>query len=94
MSTASLLYGLSNGFFAASWFAIAGLLLAAGLGALASKALPRWLGWSAMVTGVGYFFAACVPLTNLWFIPYAVFYFWVLAVSVVLLRSAQLSPPP
>jgi hypothetical protein len=91
VSTASLMYGLGNGFFAASWFAIAGLLFAAGLGALASRALPRWLGWSGLVSGVGYFVAACVPLTNLWFIPYALFYFWVVAVSIVLLRSA-LSP--
>ena len=88
-TTASLLYGLGNGVLAASWFAIAGLLIAAGLGVLGSGALPRWLGWSALVAGVAYFVAACFPLTALWFAPYALFYFWVVAVSVVLLRRAM-----
>jgi hypothetical protein len=87
-TTASLLYGLANGVFAASWFGIAGLLVAAGLGTLASRSLPRWLGWFALVVGAGFFAAACFPLTALWLVPYALFYLWVVAVSVVLLRGA------
>jgi len=87
-TTASLFYGLSNGVFAVSWFAIGALLVAAGLGTLASGALPGWLGWSALVVGAGYCVAACFPLTALWFAPYGLFYLWVVAVSVVLLRGA------
>lgn len=90
---ASLLFGLANGLFAASWFAIAGLALAAGVGALESRALPRWLAWSAVVIGCGFVLGGAVPLTGLWYAPYFLWYAWIVAVSVRFLRSSPTIVP-
>jgi hypothetical protein len=67
--------------------AIGGLLAAAGVGGLTSHTLPAWLSWPAPVIAVGFLVAASLPLTALWFAPYLLFYVWVVAVSVVLIRT-------
>ena len=84
---ASLLSGLSNGIFVVSWFAVAAFLVASGFAALWTRQLPTWLGWSALVIGIGLFLAGAAPLTAIWLLPYFLFFVWVLAASVVLLRS-------
>lgn len=86
-TSASVLSGLSNGIFVISWSAIAAFLGASGFAALWTRALPPWLGWSALVIGIGLFLAGAAPLTALWFFPYFLFFVWVLATSVVLLRT-------
>jgi hypothetical protein len=93
-SGASTLSGLSNEFFVMSWFAIGGLLIAAGLGAVLSHALPIWLGWSGMVVGLGSMIAVGAQLTPVSLIPFFLFYFWVVAVGVVLIRDARSRPIP
>ena len=84
---ASVLYGLANGVFVISWAAIGGFLIAAGLASLWSRMLPAWLGWAGLVIGLGMFLAVAVPLTALWYLPYFLFFVWVLVTSVVLWRS-------
>jgi hypothetical protein len=86
-TSASLMYGLDNGLFVMTWLAIGGLLAAAGVGGLTSRTLPAWLSWPAPVIAVGFLVAASLPLTALWFAPYILFYVWVIAVSVVLIRT-------
>lgn len=87
-STASLMYGLDKGLFVTSWLAIGGLLVAAGIGGLSSRALPGWLSWPAPLIGCAFLVAAVVPPTAVWLAPYSLFYIWVVGVSVVLIRSA------
>ena len=84
---ASLLYGLDNGLFVTTWLAIGGLLAAAGVGGLTSGTLPGWLSWPAPFIGALFLVAASLPLTALWFAPYVLFYVWVVAASVVLIRT-------
>jgi hypothetical protein len=84
---ASVLYGVSNGFFVISWAAIGGFLVAAGVASLRSRAFPSWLGWAAVAIGVGMFLAVIAPLSAFWLLPYFLFFLWVLATSVMLLRS-------
>ncbi len=87
-SAASILFALANEFFVASWFAIGGMLFASGLGALSSRALPAWLGWSGLVIGLGMVIAVPLQLTPLWLIPYWLYLVWVVSVSVVFFRDA------
>src|SRR5438309_5032272 len=93
-SGASTLSGLANEFFVMSWFAIGGLLLGAGLGAVSSHTLPTWLGWSGSVIGLGSVAAVAGQLTAFWLIPFWLFYAWVVAVSVALIRGARSTPMP
>jgi hypothetical protein len=84
---ASVFYGLANGIFVVSWAAITGFLATAGVAALSSGTLPRWLAWSGLGIGAALLLAVAIPLTAVWLLPYLLFYVWVVAVSVVLLRS-------
>jgi hypothetical protein len=86
-TSASVFFGLANGIFVVSWFAIAAFLAACGFAALRTGRLPRWLGWAALVIGAGLFLAGGVPLTAIWYFPYFLFFLWVLAASFVLLRT-------
>jgi hypothetical protein len=72
-----------------SFFGIGGLLIAAGIGAVWSHALPTWLGWSGTVIGLGSVIAPVAQLTAFWLIPFFLFYIWVVAVSVVLIRGGR-----
>lgn len=84
---ASVLDGLANGVFVMTWVADAGFLVAVAVGIFWRKTLPSWLGWWALVTGIAMFGASAAPLAAIWYLPYFLFYFWVLAMSVVLLRN-------
>lgn len=86
-TSASVLSGISNGVFVVSWSAVAAFVAASGIAALWTRALPAWLGWSALVIGIGLFVAGAAPLTAIWLLPYLLFFVWVVATSVQLLRS-------
>jgi hypothetical protein len=86
-TTASLIYGIANGLFVISWFAMGCLLIAAGTGGVSAGSLPGWLSWPALLVGCAFLVAGAVPLTAIWFAPYFLFYFWVVAVSIGLIRS-------
>jgi len=91
---ASLLAGLNGGVSLALGFAFAGMLVAAGVGALESGALPRWLAWLGIVDGVVWLGTELFPRTSLLYLPYLVFFVWVIAVSIVMLRRDRVSPNP
>lgn len=65
---------------------MAGVLLATGWHSLASRSLPAWLGWAALVLGV---MALAGPAGIAAFVLFPI---WVLATAVVLLRSPPTSP--
>lgn len=93
---ARTLFDLGNYGFALFWLFLAGLLLATAAVVLRRGGLPRWLGWFAVVTAVGllvanYFWAA--P-TGMIFLPYAVFWVWLIATAVVMLRSGTGATAP
>jgi hypothetical protein len=92
-ATLDLLRFLSNGIFVVSWSAIAAFLVASGFAALSTRALPQWLGWAALVIGIGMFLAGAAPLSPIWFFPYFLFLVWVLATSVVLIIGKPISSP-
>ncbi|MGW5239279.1 hypothetical protein ACWEOW_10140 [Monashia sp. NPDC004114] len=72
--------------FANSWLALGSFAVACGWVVLSARALPRWLGWLAVASGVGFVLARLDWTSGAWFLPYAAFWVWVVAVCVVLLR--------
>jgi len=59
----------------------AGLILVSGPG------LPRWLGWWAILAGVGSVLARAVWTQDLAFLPFTVFWVWVVVVSALLVAG-------
>jgi len=87
----SLALGVDLTFFGAGWaFPCAVLLWASALVGMKKNALPRWLSWFSgalailLIAGAGVTYVAGVLVILLGF---ALFLLWVLATSVVLLRS-------
>lgn len=76
--------------FATLWVFLAGFLLATSIVALRDGALPRWLGWLGLVTGAALLIGRAfwdMP-SGVIFIPYMLFYLWLIASSIVLVRRA------
>jgi hypothetical protein len=91
---ARTLTDLGVGAFFASWFTHGIFLLAASAVALRTGVLPRILGWSGLVLGVGCIAAIVAPTAGPAVAPYLLSSLWLLAVSVVLLRRAGHQPQP
>jgi hypothetical protein len=74
--------------FANSWVAMGSFALCAGLVLLTGRFMRRWLGWLAVLAGVGLILSRLVWSNSVWFFPYAIFWIWLIIVSIRLLRRA------
>jgi hypothetical protein len=83
-----MLFDLGNFAFATTWVFFASLLLATGLGAVQYGALPRWLGWASIVIGIGLLLARIIWTSQAAFVPWVLFWLWLIIVSVILIRRA------
>ncbi len=87
--TARLLFDQGNLTFANFWVALASMLLPAAVVIIKRGALSRWLGWYGLVLAVillaARAFWAGPP--GLIFIPYMLFWIWLIAASVALIRQ-------
>ena len=89
-STAQMLFDQGNLGFATMWVALAGMLSAGSVVALQYGALPRWHAWfgagvAAALLVARIFWAA--P-TFLIFMPYTLFWLWLIVTSTRLFRDA------
>ncbi|MDX1414400.1 MAG: hypothetical protein R3293_09435 [Candidatus Promineifilaceae bacterium] len=92
--TMQLLFDRGNLNFANLWVSLSGMLFAAGIVALRDRALPRWLGWYSLLVA-----AALLAVRPVWFtapsskfLPYMLFWIWLIATSIVLMRKAHRNP--
>jgi hypothetical protein len=79
-------FDVGNLSFTNAWVALGSFAIACGWVLVSTGYLARWLGWLAVVSGVGLVLARAVRLEVIWFVPYLLFWVWVVAVSVLLLR--------
>ena len=64
-----------------------GFAFACGWIVVSSGAMPRWLGWWGLVSGIGLGLAQFVWLVpGAWLVPYLAFWLWLLTTCVVLIR--------
>jgi hypothetical protein len=68
------------------WLPMGGFAFACGWVIISSGAMPRWLGWWGLVSGIGLGLAQFVWEIPIWLIPYAGFWVWLLTTCVLLVR--------
>src|SRR5215472_3663198 len=86
-------FDMGNLGFASAWVALGSFAIAAGWAALSSRSLPAWLGWWAVAVGIGLVAARAAWTSPAWFVPYALFWLWVLVVSVRFMAGRSPSQP-
>ena len=87
-------FDLGNLSFANSWVATGAVSICAGMIFLTATSLPSWLGWWALVAGVGQVLARAIWTNGLAFVPFVAFWLWAAVVSVLLLRARLVTTPP
>ena len=85
-------FDLGNLSFANGWVATGALAICAGSLLLSAGDLPRWLGWWAVVVGVGQVLARAFWTHDLAFVPFTLYWVWVGVVCVLLLRGRFARP--
>lgn len=75
--------------FANSWVAMGSFALCVGWVILGTRCAPAWQGWVALASGFGLVLVRFAWSGQLWFAPYALFWLWVIALSIHLLRTAR-----
>jgi hypothetical protein len=89
---AAYAFDVGNIGFANSWLALASLSLSAGSVIISTGAQPRWTGWSAIGIGIGFVLARYFWFVEgFWFVPYGLFWVWVITVCVRLIRGSSAS---
>ena len=86
-------FDMGNLAFAGAWVALGSFAIAVGWAALSSRSLPGWLGWWALAAGIGLVAARAVWTSPAWLVPYALFWLWVIVVSVRFLAGRSPSQP-
>ena len=86
---ATFAFDVGNVAFANSWVAMGSFALCGGLVMLTGRFMRRWLGWVAVVAGIGLILSRVVWTNEIWFFPYAIFWIWTIIVSVRLLRKSE-----
>ena len=79
-------FDLGNLSFASAWVALGGFAVAVGWSGLATGRLRPWLAWWSVTAGIRLILARAVWTTPVWFLGYALFWLWVITLSVRLLR--------
>ena len=77
--------------FANGWLMLGCFAVCCGWVTATTGFLPKWLGWWALVSGGGLALSRAAWTSEVWLFPYGMFWFWVIAVSVLLLRRASRS---
>jgi Domain of unknown function (DUF4386) len=85
-------FDVDNLSFASGWVALGSFAAACGWMIVTTRCLPAWLGWWALVSGVGLALCRAVWTSEIWLPPYALFWLWQITVSVLLLRQRILVP--
>ena len=90
---ADFAWAFANVGFANAWIAVASFALCSGWVILSTRALEPWMGWWLIVAGLGLVAARFVWTSDLWTVPYLLFWVWLLVLSVRLIRRPNLLEP-
>ena len=85
-------FDMGNLGFANAWVSMGSFAAFGGWAVLVTGVFRRWLGWLMVASGVGLALSRFVWTTNAWLLPYALFWIWVVAVCIRLLRGVPSAP--
>jgi hypothetical protein len=85
-AVASFAFDLGNLGFANIWLAMGSFAISCGWVVLSTRFLARWLGWWAIVAGVGLILVRFAWAGEIWLAPYALFWLWMIIVCIQLIR--------
>jgi hypothetical protein len=81
-------YDVTSIGFSKVWLPMGVFALACGWVIVSTAALPRWLGWWGIISGVALALTQFVwTHEGVWFAPYAAFWLWLLTTCVLLVRG-------
>lgn len=83
-SVARYAFDTGNLSFAGAWLAVASLAISAGTLVVVTGLFARWLGWWAIVCGIGLVGSRFAWTSGSWLLPYALFWLWVIIISILL----------
>lgn len=93
-STAQYAFDTGNLAFAGAWLAVASLAISLGWTVISTRCFARWLGWSAILCGLGLVASRFSWTSGSWLLPYALFWVWVIVVSIQLIaRPSRMEVP-
>lgn len=80
-------FDLGNLSFANSWVATGAVAICAGMLILRARDLPNWLGWWALLAGVGQVLGRAIWTNGIAFVPFTAFWIWAAVLSVLLVMG-------
>ena len=80
-------FDVGNLEFANGWVAMGSFALCVGWVVVRTRVQSRWLGWLAIVSGLGLVAARAFWTTDFWLLPYLLFWVSLITISIRLLRS-------
>lgn len=90
---ARLFFDQGNLNFANLWVSLGNMVLAVGLIARQTNRYPRWLGWGSIALAVGLFLARAVWTSPVVFVPYLLFWLWMILFGILILRREKRAQP-
>jgi hypothetical protein len=90
---ARLFFDQGNLNFANLWVSLGSMVMAAGLIVSQTDRYPRWLGWGSIALAVGLFLARAAWTSPVVFIPYMLFWLWMILLGILILLRGKRSQP-
>lgn len=84
---ARFLFDEGNIAFANIWVSLGSMVLGVGLIASSTNRFPKWMGWGSVILALGLFLARIIWTSQIAFVPYVLFYVWMIALGVIFLRQ-------
>jgi len=89
LAVASYAFDVSSLGLANVWLAMGGFAVCCGWVVVSTRVVGRWLGWWGIASGLGLVIARFFWTSNLWLLPYAAFWIWMIIMCVQLVRKPR-----
>jgi hypothetical protein len=89
LAVASYAFDVSSLGLANVWLAMGGFAVCCGWVVVSTRVVGRWLGWWGIASGLGLVLARFFWTSEIWLLPYAAFWIWMIIMCVQLVRKPR-----